>query len=266
MALRLRILCAALFAMAFAGAAAAQQRLVVPDWVGLSYDHGAGPDGVWWRMANAIAQADDRGLDVDMAPMARLVRAVDLGESTFVILPSGAGAPSHPKSVRSVGTLHKDFRFVVVSRDPITALESLRGHIVSAPLGLGVLPGVSDDPRIALSLTSSEGALDMINSGRVQAAVMLDLDLAHMSAIHGVDIHDFAITIFHAALTAHIYAAEHVMDGRAARLAEIVETLRVNGVFDEILRPYRDALVIPHSHEHEHDGEPLVHSHRSVTN
>ncbi|MEM6490314.1 MAG: hypothetical protein AAF684_00180 [Pseudomonadota bacterium] len=221
--------------------------MAIPDWVGLAFDHGAGPEGLWFDIGSEIAaEVRQNGgplILVERRPAAEIYGDLAVGRTQLAMLPLGAGAPppGGAAEVRRIARLHGDFGYVAVTRRGrrVRALTDFVGSTVGVPRGSCCFPGLSDDPTIVKTPLESEAAPLMTLHGRIDASVVLDLDFGHYIDTHGFDPAEFRVARMYDPLEGWVFAHGGIDAEVDGVLRDAVRKLVGNGFVGDLLTQYR---------------------------
>jgi len=238
---------AALAATPKAASSAQTMTMAIPDWVGLAFDHGAGPEGLWIDIGTEISAAVQRSggplILVERREAGQIYGDLAVGRTQLAMLPLGAGAPppGSTGAVRRVAKLHSDFGYVAVTRRGrrVRQLSDFVGYSVGVPRGSCCFPGLSDDPTIVKTPLESEAAPLMTLHGRIDASVVLDLDFGHYIDTHGFDPQEFRIARMYDPLDAWVFAHGGIGEDVDKLLREVVAGLQKRDVIRPLLEHYR---------------------------
>jgi len=221
--------------------------MAIPDWVGLAFDHGAGPEGLWVDIGTELSAAIQRSggplILVDRRPAAQIYGDLAVGRTQLAMLPLGAGAPppGSTGAVRRIARVHGEFGYVAVTRRGrrIRALTDFVGSSVGVPNGSCCFPGLSDDPTIVKTPLESEAAPLMTLHGRIDASVVLDLDFGHYIDTHGFDPQEIRVARMYDPLDAWVFAHDGIDPAVDGLIRDKIEMLIRQDVIRPLLEKYR---------------------------
>ncbi|MEM7524433.1 MAG: hypothetical protein AAF360_11880 [Pseudomonadota bacterium] len=239
---------AALAAMPSASLSSPQtMTMAIPDWVGLAFDHGAGPEGLWIDIGTEVSSSIQKKggplILVERRPAAAIYGDLAVGRTQLAMLPLGAGAPppGSTGAVRRVARVHGEFGYVAVTRRGrrVRALTDFVGSSIGVPSGSCCFPGLSDDPTIVKTQMESEAAPLMTLHGRIDASVVLDLDFGHYIDTHGFDPAEFRVARMYDPLNAWVFAHDGIPQEVDGLIREVVQRLQGQGLVRDLLDKYR---------------------------
>lgn len=251
MKVRLRMIWAAAIVIGiFAqGATADPLRFAVVEWGGLTYRDARGqPTGPWFDMMVAIT--DDLSMETELLvlPLPRIFRRLDHGETDLTLFTTNIGAevlkvdPAAEHGYHRVALVHRDTGIVVVGRKDLLIKDYHDLNGMRAAIGIGgcCFQGFSDNDAIEKLQVPDNVILKMIDAGRVDAGVLLDLDYNYYVTHAGFDIDRYSRPVLTTPLEAWVHRRHDFTDDVAlSKVRATVDRLYRNGTFQEILARYR---------------------------
>ena len=200
------------------------------------------PEGRLGLMADIdIAIAERAGLSVTdkVLPMARAIKNLERGLSDCAVI---ALTPWSEEKFLPVAKILNRFDAIIVTREglPITRVEDLHGKRLAIPRGSFSDSPISSDPNIEQVLTNGyEQSVRLLKAGRVEAIAGSELSIFYFFSFEEMRREDIGgiLPLIHASLWLHC-AKEQLPDEVLIQLQQATDTLRLEGVFDNLVKRY----------------------------